>query len=148
MIPLSGTVNSNKDGASAFQPLLLATLTFADGSILNLSTHPLNEPEGGFPWPGAANLPAGEYLGRISTQDISQLQGRSQEGIDRIPSISLHLADPDKFLWTNFEQTVGFKGATILLNLVLWQADTANFSSDAPLQFLGVVDAPNYEAGL
>jgi hypothetical protein len=148
MVPLSGTVNSNKDAASGYQPLLLATLTFADGSLLNLSTHPLNTPEGGFPWPGASNLPGGEYLARISTQDLGQLQSRSQEGIDRIPSIALHLADPDKFLWTNFEQTVGFKGANITLNLVLWQADTANFSSDAPLQFVGVSDAPSFESGL
>jgi hypothetical protein len=148
MIPLSGTVNANKDSASAYQPLLLATVAFADGSILNLSTHPINEPEGGFPWPGAANLPGGEYLARISTQDMGQLQSRSQEGVDRIPSIALHLADPDKFLWTNFEQQIGFKGATVSLNLVMWQADTANFSSDAPLQFQGVCDGPNYEGGL
>ena len=153
MIPLSGTVVQNKDAALAFQPLLLATITFADGSGLNLSTHPLNEPEGGFPWPGSSapgssSLIGGEYLARISTQDIAQLQARSQEGIDRIPSIALHLADPDKVLWSNFEQTVGFKGASILLNLVLWQADTANFSSDAPLQFFGVCDAPSYESGL
>jgi hypothetical protein len=148
MIPLSGTVNSNKESASGYQPLLLASLTFADGSILNLSTHPLNNPEGGYPWPGSTNLPAGEYLARISTQDLGQLQSRSQEGIDRIPAIALHLADPDKFLWTNFEQTVGFKGATVTLNLVLWQADTANFSSDAPMQFTGVCDAPSFESGL
>jgi hypothetical protein len=148
MVPLSGTVNSNKDLALAFQPLMLATLTFADGSILSLSTHPLNTPEGGFPWPGASNLPGGEYLARISTQDLGQVQSRSQEGIDRIPSVALHLADPDKFLWTNFEQAVGFKGANITLNLVLWQADTANFSSDAPLQFVGVCDAPSFDQGL
>lgn len=139
---LSGTILSNKDAQpQAYKPLLLASFQFIDGTFLYLSTLPLNIAEGGFAYFGQ------NYLGRIAAEDIQAIQIRSDQGIDRIPSVTIHISDADKFIFSNYEKTIGFKGATVTLTLVLYEADTGNFSSDAYPKFTGICDAPQFDQG-
>ncbi len=129
---------------SAHSPLILCEFQFIDGSFLYASTAPLNSAEGGFPY-NATN-----YLARVSQQEIAALAARSADGIDRVPSVRLTLADPDKTLYSNYETTPGkgFKGAILVLRLVFWQADTPNFSSDSDIIFVGICDPPSFTQGL
>jgi len=82
----------NKDLVEAWQPLLLATITFNDSAptILRLSTHPLNAAEGGFapPTPGSGGPPWGgnSYLARLLDQNIDAVQAMSDTGIDMAPA--------------------------------------------------------------
>jgi hypothetical protein len=135
----------NKDLVEAYSPILLATITFTSGAILLLSTRPLNTTEGGYAFPGTAGVAAGSYIGRLLQQNIDAIQAMSETGIDIPPTITLQIADADKFLWTNYEATLGFKGAQINLDLVLWQAGTGNFSSDSYRKFTGICNSPNID---
>lgn len=123
------------------QPVLLAELVFLDNTVLYLATKPFNATEGGFAYGG------NNYLCRLAQQDISAVQERSEQGIDRIPSVTLHIQDSDKTIWSNYEMASGkgFKGAVLVLRFIFWQADTANFSDDSVVPFVGVCDMPSIE---
>lgn len=140
-MPLT-TINTAKDAVQTYQPLLLAAFTFNDGSVLRLSTHPLNVAEGGFQPAGITGFPhnAQDFFGRILTKDIGAVQAQSELGIDMAPHATLTLADADKFLWTNYEKAKGFKGAVLRLYFIFWDADSATFSTDFITKFIGVCD--------
>ncbi len=147
---LSGTLLANKDASpQGYQPLLLASFTFADGSVLRASTHPLNTAEGGNQYAG------NDYVARLQSQDIQQLQARSQEGIDRISDVTLHLYNADQSIFSAYEMASGkgFKGAKLQLAIVLSDIDpdTGNYvftnDSPAPVKFSGICDAPQVEQG-
>ena len=134
-MPLSGTVAANKDAKPlGFRPVVLVSLQFLDGTFLYLSTMPLNPGEGGYTYGGNT------YLARIVSENFSVTQARSEYGIDRIPAVTLKLADPDYFLWLSYEmnQTRGFCGAILTASLILMDISPATgayvFTSDAPLQ--------------
>lgn len=154
-MPLSGPISNspgspgNKDLTQAYSPLLLATITFTDANatVLCLSTHPLNMAEGGFAFPGNSMLPANDYLARLLEQNIDAVQAMSDTGIDIPPTMSLQIADADRAIWANYEGTLGFKGATLDLDLVLWEADTGNFSSDSYRRFTGICNSPTVDEG-
>lgn len=135
------TILASKEGP--FAPILLATLIFTDGSVLGLSTHNFSTNEGGNQYQGV------DYLARIDSQDIQQVQARSEQGIDRISEVTIHLYNADQYLLTNYEQTSGkgFKGAILKLALVLCDIDATGayvFSTDssAPVKFQGICEAP------
>jgi hypothetical protein len=133
-------IASAKDAQQSFQPLLLAEITFHDGTILRLSTHPLNTAEGGYQYGG------NDYLGRIISQDIGAVQGYDSTGIDLIPRVALTLADADKVLKIDYEDVYGFSGATLDLIFIFWDADTSTFSSDSIQRFRGICDAAQCDA--
>jgi hypothetical protein len=87
------------------------------------------------------------FNGAAEKQDIAQLSGRSEQGIDRVPQVTLHIHDSDRTLLTNYEfaSGKGFKGAVLTLLLVFWSADTATFTSDSWAPFVGICDAPSYD---
>lgn len=149
-MPLQGSILSLKDSVpQGLQPLLLAQFVFPDGATLYASTHNLSAAEGGTPYGGNS------YLARIQSQDISAIQARSEQGIDRISDVTLHLINTDQFLWTNYETAAGkgFKGAQLKLTLVLMDIDNTTGSytftndSPAPVKFAGICDAPQCEEG-
>ncbi len=147
-MPLSGSVASNKDSSQGFQPLLLCAFTLQGTSTpLLLATHNLDGTDGPT-FPGIGALPAGAYAGRILQQSIDALQHRSQLGIDRVSKVTLTLMDADHFLYNNICKVYGFRGATLQMALVLWEAGTSNFSSDAPLMFTGVADMERPSRGM
>lgn len=129
------TINGAKDLEAACQPLHLVTITFPDGSVRRLSTHPLNSAQGGYTYGGNS------YEGCILDVQLGALQGFDQGGIDIYPRASLTLADADKTLLINDERAKGFRGATMDITFVLWDAGTSTFSSDSIKLFSGVCDA-------
>jgi hypothetical protein len=134
-----GTIHAAKEQALTFQPLLLATFTFADGTVLRLATHGLRAADGGFQYAGH------DYLPRILNQDIAAVQALSDGGVDVAPQVTLALNDADGFLWTNYEQPKGFKGAKLALTFVFWNVGADDFSSDAVTKFLGICSAPQVD---
>jgi len=134
-----GTIHSAKEQALAFQPLLLATFTFTDGTVLRLSTHGLRTADGGFQYGG------NDYLPRILNQDIAAVQALSDGGVDVAPQVTLALNDGDQHLWTNYEKPKGFKGAKLALTFVFWNAGADDFSSDSVTKFLGICSAPQMD---
>jgi hypothetical protein len=135
-MPLT-TIDGSKSTTVTYQPLLLAVFTFASGSVLRASTHPLKVGDGGVQYGG------NDYLGRISEQDIAQVQALSEQGIDVTPSVTIHFADADKVIWLNFEQVHGFKGAILELTFVFYDIDAGTFSSDSLKKFKGICDTPS-----
>ena len=142
-----GTVNVNKDASpQAYAPLLLAVFTFIDGSVVRFSTHPLNAAEGGYQYGGH------DYLARVDSQDIGALQARSEQGIERVPSATIHLMDSDHYIWSNYEKSpaMGFKGAILSLSVVLFSLEldgTFTYSTDSPMLYTGICSAPILENG-
>ena len=130
------TIAIAKEQAATYQPLLLAEFTFYDGSVLRLSTHPLNATEGGYQYGG------NDYLGRLNQQDIAQVQALSDTGIDLIPSVTLRISDPDGWVRTNYGDASGkgFKGAKVKLTLIFGDIEAGNFSSDSHRKFDGICD--------
>ncbi len=127
-------IASAKDAQQSFQPLLLATFTFHDGTVYRASTHPLNTAEGGYQYGGS------NYVGRIISQDISAVQGYDSTGVDLIPRASITLADADKALKIGYEDVYGFSGARLDLVFAFWDADTSTFSTDDILKYRGKCD--------
>lgn len=132
-------INTTKELAKAQQPLLLAVVTFADGSLLRLSTHALNTAEGGYAYAGNS------YTGRITSFNLGAFQGYDTSGIDIIPTASITIADADKSIKINYEDAKGFAGATLELVFIFWDAGTATFSSDSILKFSGICDGGECE---
>lgn len=133
-------IASAKDSQQSYQPLLLATFTFPDGTIYRASTHPLSTAEGGYQYGGS------NYIGRIISQDIGAVQGYDTTGIDLVPRVSLTLADADKALKTGYEDVYGFGGAVLDLVFVFWDADSSTFSSDSIQRFKGICDPAQCDA--
>jgi hypothetical protein len=125
------TINELKEQAQAARPVILATFTFADGSVYRCAT-------GAFTYGGNA------YAARIDEEDIDRLAHLSESGVDRVPSATLRLADPDGTLWTSYERAVGkgFKGARLTLAFVFYDVATDTYSSDSITPFVGVCDTP------
>ena len=113
------------------------------------ATHNLSASEGGTAYGG------NDYLARIDSEDITAIQARSEQGIDRISDVTLHLFNADQALYDGYETPSGkgFKGALLTLSLVLMDIDSTGayiFSSDspAPVKFSGICDAPVCENGM
>lgn len=133
-MPLT-TINEAKDSTETYQPLLLAVITFTDASVLRLCTKPLSTAQGGYQYGGQ------NYDGRILDYDLGSIQGNDPGGIDIVPRASITIADPDKAIKTGYEDVKGFGYATLALTFLLWDADSATFSSDSIAKFSGICDA-------
>ncbi len=129
------SINASKDLEAGYQPLHLVTITLADGTVYRWSTHPLNSAQGGYTYGGNS------YEGCIRDLLLGTLQGFDQGGIDVYPRASITVADPDKTFLINGERAKGFRGATMEIVFVLWDAGTSTFSSDSIKLFSGVCDA-------
>ena len=106
------------------------------GGILRVSTHNADSAHGGYAYGG------NDYLPRIDKQDISALASLSEQGVDRIPSVTLHLSDADGWLLQTYERGYGLLGAKLELRLVLHDVATGAYSSDSFAPFLGICDKP------
>jgi len=146
-----GTLVTIKGTNPGYLTALLCAFTFQGETTptLLVSTHPFNAAEGGPAFPGIGILPAGNYLARVQQQDIGALQARSSLGVDRVTDITIHLADPDHYIWNNFATTdaYGFRGASCTMGLVMWQPGTTNFSTDSAIMFVGTCDQESFTSG-
>lgn len=141
-----GLINTAKELAPVgYQPLLLAAITWGVNSanpvVLRLSSHPLASLYGGSQYSGF------DWDPRLVNQDITAAQAVSEEGIDVTPSVSLYIADPDNYIWQNYELNYGFKGAQLQLTFIFWNVDngvtSGDFSTDSRTVFLGEFGTPD-----
>jgi hypothetical protein len=133
------SISIAKEQAATYCPLLLCDFLFSDASHLRLSTHPLNTGEGGQQYGGY------DWLGRISQQAISQVQALSETGVDLIPSVRLDIADPDSYVYINYEKSKGLKGAQLTLTIVFYDPVGGTFSSDSRVAFIGICEHPGID---
>lgn len=135
-IPLT-TIAVAKEQKITYQPLLLVQIQMPNGGpVLRLSTENLAVTTGGHQYNGF------DWIPRISNQEIGAISALSDNGIVQSPQIQLKLADADKFLWNEYETIYGFKGAQLTLLFVFWDPDTATFSTDSVIKFVGICDPP------
>jgi hypothetical protein len=133
---MSTTINTAKElAAPAHRPLLLAVFTFADASVLRVSTM-------------AVTFGGNAYAARIDQTEIDRLAVLSEQGVDRVPSVTVRLADPDGYLWTNYERASGkgFSGAAVSLTFAVYDPVNEEFSTDSFVPFLGTCDKPGLDA--
>ncbi|MCE5311158.1 MAG: hypothetical protein LLG20_26260, partial [Acidobacteriales bacterium] len=128
------TINEGKELAQARKPILLGTFTFSDGTVLRVATL-------GCVFEGET------YEARVDEQDIDRLASLSEQGVSLVPSVKIRLADPDAYLWTNYERPAGkgFRGATLQLRFALLEPNTGEFSTDSLIPFLGLCDQPSLD---
>lgn len=62
--------------------------------------------------------------------------------MDRIPSLTLVLADPSGSLFATYERGHGFRGATVTFRIALYDPSTGDYTSDFFTPFVGLCDAP------
>jgi hypothetical protein len=144
-----GSIYNAKELAQTYQSLLLVEISVVNGPTLYLSTHPLSHTYWGTPSAGSYEYNGHEWIPRIVSQNIAATQAMSDLGVDTPPTLQLVLADPDAVLY-QYEQDYGFKGATVRIYSVMWDAgDTAtgSFSSDspAPVKFVGICAAAAFD---
>lgn len=128
-----GSLLTIKDSASTAQPLLLATISFSDGTVLRLSTHDLT---------GSLAYGGNDYAARILNQEIAASQALSEQGIDVPAMVSLRLSDADYDIWLNYEKLKGFKGSSLELRAVMFDVLVGDYSSDSRVIFRGVCKEP------
>jgi hypothetical protein len=141
-----GSIITAKELAASYQPLFLLELLFSSGQYLHLSSHPLSSRYGGVPTNGTYQYGGIEWLPKAVGQNIGAIQSMSDLGVDIPPQVSIHIADPDKDIFTNWELAQGFKGAVLTIYVVMWDAAnliTGSFSSDNPalIKFRGTCSA-------
>jgi hypothetical protein len=124
-----GSLLTAKDSTFSYQPLLLSEVIFTDGTSLYLSSH-------------SVTYGSNAYLPRLLNQDGLMSQAFSDQGIDLAASVNLRLSDPDYYLHSNYQTGKGFKGAELLLTVVLYDAINGGFSSDSRVIFRGICKEP------
>jgi len=128
------TINTIKELAVTYRPILLATITFPDATVLRVASLAVT-------YPALGNA----FAARIDEPEVERLAALSEQGIDRVPSATLRLADPDAYLWTNYERGHGFKGAILELRFVMYDTITNTFTTDSLVPFIGICDTPGID---
>lgn len=131
---MSFTINSEKEIAEPRRPVLLFEFTFSDGSVWRAAT--INCTYGG-----------NAYAAAISEDNIDRLEYLSEQGIDRVPSARVAIADADAVLFGTWERGAlkGFRGATLVARLALLDVITGEFSAESLVPFLGICDPPTLD---
>lgn len=127
---MSYTINTGKELATAPRPVVFCDFQFSDGASLFVASI-------------AATFNGHSYDARIDDQQLDRLASLSEQGIDRIPSVTLVLADPSASLFAAYERGHGFKGASLTLRFALLDLSTGDFSTDNFVPFVGVCDEPS-----
>ena len=135
-MPTLVSINTAKEQAQTYQPLLLASFVFADGRVLYLSTH-------------AVTYASNAYLPRIIDMKLGPV-AQDGQGISVPSTATLKCADADEWLYTNYEayysgQTNGFKGAVLTLTFVYYDIVSGEFSPDSIVKFIGRCGSPQID---
>jgi hypothetical protein len=128
---LSTNLVTIKEQAVCWQPLLLATITLYNGTVLRYARQ-------------ACTFAGQSYQARLIDENIPATQAASEGGIDQAPQVTLRLADADGFLWSNYEQPVGFDGAKLELVFAFYDAIGNAFSSDSRKIYEGLCEGADY----
>lgn len=122
---------SNKEVSTPRRPVLLCDFTFPDGSVWYAATIALTH--------------AGHsYVAAIVEPNLDRMAALAAQGFDFVPSVTLTIADADGSIYTVWERgsLKGFKGATLLLRLVLYDVAADERSTNSLVPFIGTCDQP------
>ncbi len=117
---MSFTILNGKEQSLAPSPLLLVDITDADGNTRHFATQ-------------AVTYGGNVYSDRLVDQNIQAIQGMTAQGFASIPSLSIQIADPDAFVWSNYITPHRWKGGTMVVTFVMYYASTdgTGFSTDS-----------------
>lgn len=123
------TIDQAKEMVAGYLLLLLVKFTFSNGNTLYVSTRDVE-------WDSHA------YSGRVADADLERVQMMSESGVDIPPSMSFHLADPDGFIYQNYERGSGrgFRGAKVEARIAFYDVLGNQFSTDSIVRYMGVCD--------
>jgi hypothetical protein len=94
-MPLTGTINQQKDLALTYQPVLLCEFAMFGGTAsFNAASR------SGITFDGRT------YQARVVNQNIAAIQAMSSQGIDEIPEVTIIMADDDAGVYS-FENQYG-----------------------------------------
>lgn len=127
---MSFTLLTAKDAELSVKTLLLVTLTWADGTIRRYSTLDVT-------------IDGLHYTGKVLDESLQPIVAMDQLGIDRIPLVTVKLADDDSSIWQGDEMAKGHQGASMQLVLRAYDLETDTPSTDSDLKFLGPCKVPN-----
>src|ERR1017187_2728473 len=128
----SFTINDGKEESAAPRPVVFCDFTFPDASTLYVASI-------------AATFNGHTYDARIDDQQIDRIASLSEQGIDRVPSVTIVLADPSGSVFGSYEPRHGFKGASMTLRFALYDPPSGNFTTDNFVPFVGVCDQPSID---
>ncbi len=121
---MSFNIITGKELAEAPRPLMLCRIVALDGDTVYLSSAATT---------GATSLTYGgnAYVCKVQDQAIDAIVAMSAQGYDIPGTFQLTLADGDADLYVNHAIAHGWKGATLTVTLLLWDALAGAFSTDA-----------------
>jgi hypothetical protein len=125
-------INTGKELAAAYRPVVFVDFLFPDGATLYVASI-------------AATFNGHTYDARIDDQQIDRISSLSEQGIDRVPSVTIVLADPSGSVFASYERGHGFKGASMTLRFALYDPPSGNFTTDNFVPFVGVCDQPSID---
>lgn len=123
-------INSGKELAAAYRPVVFCDFVFSDAATLYVASM-------------GATFNGHTYEARIDDQQIDRLASLSTQGIDRVPSVTIVMADPSGSIFAAYERAHGFKGATLTLRFALADLSAGTFSTDNFVPFVGICDQPS-----
>jgi hypothetical protein len=126
---MSFTINTGKELDVAKKPVCFCDFVFPDGTAWHIASI-------------AATFGGNTYEARIDDQQMDRIAYISEQGIDRVPSVTLSIADPTGTVESTYEDGHGFKDATLTLQLALMDPQDGSFSTDSFVPFVGVCDKP------
>lgn len=85
------------------------------------------------------------YQARLMSNPIDQIQANSPEGYDIPGSISLQIADGDLSIWLSHANLYGWRGGTLTVTFLLWDAPSASYSTNAYV-WTFILEKPNVDA--
>lgn len=118
------TILTGKELAEAPRPLMLCRIVANDGDTVYLSSAATT---------GATSLTYNghAYTCKVQDQSVDAIVAMSAQGYDIPGSFQLTLADGDLALYNDHALAHGWKGATMTVTLLLWDAIAGDFSTDA-----------------
>ncbi len=123
-------INEGKELAVAFRPVVFVDFVFPDGTAYYVASI-------------GATFNGHLYDARIDDQQIERLASLSEQGIDRVPSATIVLADPSASVFNSYDRGHGFKGASMTLRFALYDPPSGNFTTDNFVPFVGTCDEPS-----
>ncbi|MGD0616583.1 MAG: phage tail protein [Bryobacteraceae bacterium] len=125
----SGSVYELKEEETPGTPLFLFDCTLGDGSVQSLSTHAVS-------WSG--NI----YQARVLDHNAFEFQNGTNDTVGSTASLRVLLADADAVM-TQVDQTVGWKGAEVVVTFLFFDLAAATAASDSIVVFRGTADPVN-----
>lgn len=128
----AGSIYTDKELRSGYQPLVLLVITLTDGTVYRYSTHNLtgSNQYGGYDWEP-----------RIMNAPIAAMQALSDNGSEIPPTMDITLNDADGGV-SSYIISTGLMGAQVRALFLFYDVIGGTFSTDFRVMFLGRANNP------